>query len=83
MLTIEEQILYQLDLQRRYLQKSNNKIEILRDKLKNCKHTNTTDYPWEWDSGYGRQKWITGKHCVARGSKSYYNDDRWSQVGRE
>jgi hypothetical protein len=29
-----------------------------------CDHSNTTDYRWEHDNGYGRQSNIVGKKCI-------------------
>lgn len=40
-------------------------IELLRKHLQgNCDHSETEDYKWEHDNGYGRQTMITGKRCV-------------------
>lgn len=39
--------------------------DIVRQLRENgCDHSETEDYAWEWDSGYGRQHDRTGKRCV-------------------
>jgi hypothetical protein len=35
-----------------------------------CLHKNTQEYRWEWDDGYGKQKWMTGLKCIECGAKN-------------
>ena len=49
------------------IEKSNFYLQRLRKALvesKRCDHSKVADYPWEHDSGYGKQTIITGKRCL-------------------
>lgn len=46
--------------------KTIDRIAKLKQKLRDtgvCTHPSTQKFQWEWDNGYGKQKWITGLRC--------------------
>jgi len=52
---------------------------LIAEIIKNgCDHSETSDYRWEWDSGYGQQHWNTGKVCSYCGWKAPYADGRFT-----
>lgn len=53
------------------------RIAAARIKLaENCDHPAkfVTEYNWEHDNGYGRQKWIKGKACGICGARQSWAD---------
>jgi len=51
-------------------------------KLKECSHPvdSLIDYRWEWDNGYGVQKWKTGKQCArCRKINNWWPHGTWSE----
>lgn len=52
-----------------------------RDKLREegtCTHEDTSDHPWEFDNGYGKQRKNIGKFCNACHKVDKYNIGSWS-----
>lgn len=45
-----------------------------------CKHTKFEEYRWEWDNGYGQQKWLIGHKCKSCGKKNSFpnSSTNWS-----
>ena len=41
-------------------------LKATKELAKKCSHPldSLIDYRWEWDNGYGVQKWKTGKQCT-------------------
>ncbi len=63
-----------------YVLKAEARLQFLRHELKmNCDHKDTSDYSWEWDSGYGNQKQIAGLRCnYCRATKSWKSMSAWT-----
>jgi hypothetical protein len=53
------------------------KIKVMRVAItKTCRHTQTTEFKWEHDNGYGRQSQHVGLRCVF-----CLKVNRWPKVG--
>ena len=60
-----KQIQIQIKKKRADIQKAYTKLAELTALLEGiCDHSETHDYNWEWDSGYGQQKQMIGKRCL-------------------
>lgn len=61
----------------KYAESINKKIisakrELFQLSEKDCSHPVTQEYEWEWDDGYGKQKWMKGLRCLWCGKKNSY-----------
>lgn len=70
---LEEAFLRAQKLRNRAIDKWDNKIQAIREEIvKNCRHAETRNYPWEHDDGYGRQSRNVGEQCVFCNKINYY-----------
>ncbi len=60
----EKQIISQMKEKLALMCQLDDEIKKLRSQLIGiCSHSDTSEYKWEWDSGYGVQHSMIGKRC--------------------
>lgn len=53
-------------------------IQFIENQLQGiCDHSESKDYKWEHDNGYGSQSYITGKRCVFCGWIDLWNRNNY------
>lgn len=60
----EAALLKALEGRRRADKRWDEKIAKLREALGECTHPVTTEFQWQHDNGYGRQKMLPGLRCT-------------------